>query len=284
MNLKKIELRRHVSLRRFTTIKIGGEADSFLIAHSIEDLCEIIQDTGKDFYLLGGGSNLLVSDYLIQKPVIKLGQGFNFIRNDADLIEVGAATPLSNIFNFCLKNKLGGLENLAGIPATLGGLLVMNASAFGREISCFLQAVEIMDREGVIKKVKREEIAFAYRFSSLKDYIILRAWFNLPRQDHLKERIASYLKARLKTQDFSFPSCGCIFKNHPTSPAGFLIESCGLKGLKHNDAQVSDVHANFIINLGNASFGDVDYLITVIKDKVHAKFGIHLEEEVERWS
>jgi UDP-N-acetylmuramate dehydrogenase len=283
MNLKQTKLKRNHSLADFTTIKIGGEARYFFTAESIEALKKVLKKCQGAFYILGGGSNLLVTDNPIEKCVIKLGEEFNYIRKEKYL-EVGSRTPLSHLIKYVSANNLGGFDNLTGIPATIGGLVMMNASSFGREISAYLREVEVMDNRGDIKIFKKEEISFSYRKSSLNDYIILRVWFEVVKDYDVKAKISNFLKTRMSKQDFEFPNCGCIFKNPIEKPAGFLIEACGLKGLKKNDAQISPKHANFIINLNKARYNDVDYLTSCIKESVHKKFGIVLEEEIKRWA
>ena len=283
MSLKKLDLRKEVNLKNFTTIKIGGIAKYFFIAHSEEDLINILKSVD-DYYLLGRGSNLLIKDSTITKPIIKLGEEFSYIKKHKDLIEIGAATTLSCILKYCIKNKLGGFSNLAGIPATLGGIIFMNASAFGSTLPSYLKKVEVINRRGKIFTIEREDISFGYRTSSLEDFIILRAYFNLPMSFKLKEEVSYILKKRYTFQDFNFPSCGCVFKNPKEKPAGLLIDLCGLKGKEKNGAQISLKHANFIINKNNAKYNDVDYLIGIIKDNVYKKFNIELEEEIRRWS
>lgn len=283
MSLKKIELKQHIDLKGLTTIKIGGSARYFFIAHSREDLVEILKDTGGACYLLGKGSNLLIKDLCIEKPVVKLGAEFDYVRMDGVYLEVGGATPFSRVLQHCLKNGLSGVHNLAGIPASCGGLVRMNASSFKREISAFITHVEVMDTLGNISRIPKEALSFGYRSSSLKDYIILRAWFALPHDDAVKNEVRHFLKIRRETQDYSFPSCGCIFKNPVSGSAGFFIDQCGLKGRAKNGAQVSLKHANFIVNVKNASYQDVDHLIQYAREKVHQKFGVILEEEIERW-
>jgi UDP-N-acetylmuramate dehydrogenase len=278
-----VEARSNVSLREYTTIKIGGWAETFFIINSIEDLSNIIKDIGFSFYLLGGGSNLLIKDSNIEKPVIRLGDEFKSIKIKNRSVEVGAGILLSGLLTYAVKNNLGGLENLAGIPATVGGLLAMNASSFGVEISSFLQRVEVMDRKGELVNLDRNQIDFSYRKSSLSNYIILRAWFKLHEDRNVKEKISRFFKMRRENQDFDFPSSGCVFKNTSNISSGLLIDKCGLGGLIRNGAAVSAKHANFIVNLGNATYNDVDYLVKIIKDKVYKKHGVVLEEEIKRW-
>ena len=283
MSLERLEPAGDVSLSNYTSIKIGGKAKCFYIAESVDDLSSIISSIGSDFYLLGKGSNLLVADCLIKKPIIKLGRNFTYLREKGNLLEVGASTPLSFLIKYCLENNLSGVENLIGIPATIGGLLAMNAGSFGQSISSSLIEVDLIDQAGNFKTLKRKEITFGYRFSSLQEYIILAARLKLLPGKDLRSKASKSLAKRLNGQDFDFPSCGSVFKNTSELSAGFLIDSLELKGLKKGDAQVSQRHANFIINLGAAQYNDVDYLIQKIKDQINKKYSIILQEEIKRW-
>ncbi|NQT28592.1 MAG: UDP-N-acetylmuramate dehydrogenase [Candidatus Omnitrophica bacterium] len=283
MPLGRTGLTESVSLKNYTSIKIGGRAKYFYTAESINDLGKIVADIGSDFYLLGKGSNLLIADSLIEKPVVRLGKDFTYLKEKEDLLEVGASTPLSFLVEYCLENNLSGIENLVGIPATVGGLLAMNAASFGRSISSDLKEVDVMNREGEIKTYEKGEITLGYRFSSLQKYIILGARFRLSLKKNLRPKVDEFLGKRLSTQDFDFPSCGCIFKNTPEFSASFLIDSLRLKGMRKGDAQISQRHANFIINCGAAKYNDVDYLIQKIKDQIYKKYSIILQEEIKRW-
>ena len=283
MSLGNTEPKKEVDLRNYTSIKIGGRSKHFYTARNIDDLDKIVEGLGPDFYLLGRGSNILIKDSLIEKPIIKLGEDFSFIKRGKKYLEVGASTPLSFLMKYCLENNLSGVENLVGIPATIGGLLAVNAASFGKSISISLGEVDVMNREGGIKTLKKREIVFKYRFSSLQKYIILGARFKLTPRKNIKRKLNEFLGKRLSTQDFDFPSCGCIFKNTPEFSASFLIDSCSLKGLEKGGAQISRRHANFIINSGSAKYNDVDYLIRKIKDKIYKKYSIILQEEIKRW-
>jgi UDP-N-acetylmuramate dehydrogenase len=288
MNLGKIELRHNVSLKKYTTIKIGGVANHLFFVNSIDALFSVINKLEDSFYILGKGSNILIKDHIIKTPVLKLGERFNYIKKNNHLLEVGASTSLSSLIKYCIYNGISGLENLAGIPATIGGMLVMNASSFDREISSFLAKIEVLDkRDKEIKQIDKKEIVFDYRRSSLTDKIILRAWFeftSIKDSRYVREKVFGFLKKRESTQEIRFPTCGCIFKNPSNFKAGYLIEACGLKGIRKNDALVSFRHANFIVNIGKATYNDVDYLINKIKEKVYSKYKIILEEEIERWT
>jgi len=283
MSLRKIELESSLRLKNFTTIKIGGRAEFFFLINGSDELRQVLAEFGPSCYVLGNGSNLLIEDSTIIRPVVKLGERFSYIKRSGSTIEVGASTHLSLLISYCLKHNLSGLENLVGIPATIGGLISLNASAYGRDISSCLVELCLMDIEGNIQKLKREDLVFGYRSSSIGDRIILWARFNLTESKGLKQQVNVLLKRRLASQDFSYPSCGCVFKNPESKPAGFLIDSCGLKGFKKGDAQISSKHANFIINQAGASYQDVDYLIQKIKSEVYKKYSIILKEEIKRW-
>ncbi|UCD15513.1 MAG: UDP-N-acetylmuramate dehydrogenase [Candidatus Omnitrophota bacterium] len=280
---QRLILKRNCSLRDYTTIKIGGRANSLFIVSDSRHLSKIVKDYKDSFYLLGAGSNILVSDGHLNKPVVKLGEGFNYIKEESSVVEVGAATPLSRLLNYMLKNNLAGAENLAGIPASIGGLLVMNASSFGTEASSLVEKVKVMDKQGAVSVLGTDKLNFFYRGSTLRDYVILAGWFRFEKGSQLKNKVKTILGVRYRRGEFDYPSCGCIFKNPPNAFSGELIEGCGLKGTPRNNAAISDKHANFIINLGGASFNDADYLIKLIKDRVYKKYNVVLEEEVRRW-
>jgi UDP-N-acetylmuramate dehydrogenase len=283
MSLKGLKYKRNVDLKDYATIKIGGKAKFLFFPKGEEDLYKLLGYLGEDFYLLGKGSNLLIKDTLIKTPVIKLDRFFDYVKEKDNLLEVGGATPFSSFIDYCIKNNYTGLENLSGIPASVGGMLVMNASSFERSISSCLIKVEILDKRE-IKILNKKDILFSYRFSSLKGKIILRAWFKLKKEEGVKEKVMFYLRKKKETQEMQYPNCGCIFKNPSIFGAGYLIEKCGLKGKRRKNAMVSLKHANFIVNLGRATYQDVDYLIHLAKEKVYKNFGIILEEEIERWS
>jgi UDP-N-acetylmuramate dehydrogenase len=283
MNLKNIDLCKGVDLSGYFTIKIGGVADNFFKIHNSHDLTEILRDFGPHFYVLGNGSNILMNEAAIIKPVVYLSDEFNYCRQEYSFLEVGAATPLPNLLNYCMKNDIGGFSQLAGIPAKIGGLIQMNASAYGKSISDNLLELEVADKSGEIKFIKKEDIDLNYRSSSLKGLVVLKARFSVIYDFCVYKDINYYLKKRLVNQDLLTPSCGCIFKNPQTFSAGALIDFCGLKGTVRGGARISDKHANFIINVSRATYNDVDYLIQNMRDKVFKKHNILLEEEIHRW-
>jgi UDP-N-acetylmuramate dehydrogenase len=282
---ERIKVKKNVDLGLLTTLGIGGKANYFFLVNTVSGLSKLLKKIGHRPYILGNGSNLLIKDGLIEKPVIKLAGEFNAVRQKDNVLEVGSSILLSFLIKYSLKIGRGGLENLAGIPATIGGMLASGASSFQTSIFDYLKEVEVIDFKGELCKIKKSEINYKYRYSDLSDKVVVRASFNFPEnKGKSKEKIKNIVKMRLALQDFSLPSCGSVFKNHPQAAAGILIEQVGLKGKRRGNLKISEKHANFIVNLGKGSFRDADYLIRNTKDIVYRKKGIVLEEEVRRWS
>ena len=294
MNLKpKIEdllkgIQKNVPLAFHTTFKIGGPAKYFYTAKTKEDLIKAIKVAKKinlPFFILGGGSNLLVSDKGFEGVVIKVGSTKYEVKNRQVFSEAGIL--LSDLVRITLENNLSGLEWATGIPGTLGGAIRGNAGAFGKSMKDIIKRVEVFDtRTGKIKILKNKDCQFDYRESILKknkNLIILSAKIELKKGERKKidNQIKENLDYRKKTQPLGFLSAGSVFKNPPGHFAGELIEKCGLKGRKIGEAQISKKHANFILNLGNAKTRDVKKLISLIKERIKEKFGLELEEEIE---
>ncbi|MDI6883335.1 MAG: UDP-N-acetylmuramate dehydrogenase [Patescibacteria group bacterium] len=267
------------------------------------------------FFILGGGSNLLVSDKGFKGIVIKIKNQKSKIKNTnqkSKVIEVGAGTELSDLVDFSFKEGLQGLEWAAGIPGTVGGAIYGNAAAFGSSIGEIVKEVEVFDAiDSEIKKFNSKGCNFSLKetiFKKNKNLIILSAILQLRKgnQKKIKKEINYFLNYRQKNHPLKFPSAGCVFKNvklkmkneklqfkiknfseirkfkkNGIIPVGFLIEKCGLKGKRIGGAQISKKHANFIVNRGKAKSGDVLKLINLIKRKVKNKFSVSLEEEIQ---
>jgi UDP-N-acetylmuramate dehydrogenase len=282
MNIKSAPLNRR-NLSSYTTIKIGGKAKEFLYPANLAQLSFLHQRFKGQYYLLGNGSNLLVSDGMLARPVIKLSGEFCRVAGPGDSLYAGGGALFAQVLKFCVAKQLSGLENLAGIPGTIGAMLAINASAYKRAISDCLVSVEVLGNRGKIQTIAASKIKFGYRCSSLQDKIILGASFRLMPSRFVGEKALDYFKERKKSQDYEHPSFGSVFKNPPGFFAARMIESCGLKGLRYNGAAISSKHANFIINLAHARCEDVEYLINKVKCEVVSKYNINLEEEVIRW-
>ncbi len=272
-------------LNKHTSIKIGGPADLLMLPSDKEDAISLsvyLQQNSVDYSVIGNGSNILVNDAGIREIVINFEQGLKQIKLVSGLVEVESGVLLARFVDFCIQNGKQGVEKLAGIPGTIGGALVMNASAYKSEISSHIVDVEVI-RDGKPVRVKKQDASFAYRTSAFINDIIISAVFDLPEGDidEMQKTRIEYLQKRNLSQPLNYPNSGSIFKNPTGYYAAKLIEDAGLKGLKIGEAQISEKHANFIVNLGNAKAQDVLDLIQTCKEIVKQKFDVNLELEVK---
>jgi UDP-N-acetylmuramate dehydrogenase len=272
-------------LNKHTSIKIGGPADLLMQPSDKEDAINLsvyLQQNGIDYTVIGNGSNILVSDAGIREIVINFEQGLKQIKLIDGLVEVESGVMLARFVDFCIQNKKQGVEKLAGIPGTIGGAIVMNASAYKCEISDHVVDVKVV-RNGKLIRVKKQDANFAYRTSAFLNDIIISAVFELPdgNIDEMQKTRIEYLQKRNLTQPLNYPNSGSVFRNPPGNYAAKLIEDAGLKGLRIGNAQISEKHANFIVNLGNAKAEDVIGLIQTCKEIVKKKFYVHLELELK---
>ena len=275
------------SLKKHTTYGIGGPADLMIFPKSKQDLIkviEIINDNKIQLTILGSGSNVLVSDNGIRGAVISLKNSLKQIEVDENILYAECGTMLGKIVKHAVKNNLIGLENLNGVPGTLGGALIMNAGAWGGEISENLIHVEIMNSKNEIQKIQKKDLNFSYRQSSFdKDDILLSAKFNLKKADKdiIKENFIEAQSGRKKSQPLNKRSAGSLFKNPKNNSAGKLLDEAGLKGFSIGDAKISEKHANFFINDGDASSRDMLMLIKKAHKEVKDKFNVNLSLEVK---
>jgi UDP-N-acetylmuramate dehydrogenase len=279
-----VEVRRDEPMVRHTSLKVGGPADVMLFPRQPEALQGILRLAKlikTPLFLLGGGTNLLVKDGGIGGVTIKLSR-FNQIQGDGGRIYVEAGVPCPRLIRFSLEKGLTGLEFAYGIPGSLGGMIVMNAGTPEGEIAEVVERAKVMLLDGEIVEIGCDEIEFGYRSSRLPRGIILGAWLKLKKakRSEVQERIERYMKRRDATQPIHLPNAGSIFKNPPGDHAGRLIEAVGLKGMRLGDAQISDKHANFIVNRGKATARDVLKLIKLIGKTVEEQTGITLELEI----
>jgi len=275
------------SLKKHTTYGIGGPADLMIFPKSKQDLIkviEIINDNKIQLTILGSGSNVLVSDNGIRGAVISLKNSLKKIEVDNNILYAECGTMLGKIVKHTVKNNLIGLENLNGVPGTLGGALIMNAGAWGGEISENLIHVEVINSKSEIQKIQKKDLNFSYRQSSFnKDDILLSAKFNLKKADKdiIKENFIEAQSGRKKSQPLNKRSAGSLFKNPKNNSAGKLLDEAGLKGFSIGDAKISEKHANFFINDGDATSKDMLMLIKKAHKEVKDKFNVNLSLEVK---
>lgn len=279
-------LERDVSLARLNTWKVGGPADRFYRPADLGDLAGFMRDLPADEPLLwlGFGSNLLVRDKGVRGTVITLRDSLTAItRLGATEVEVEAGAPCAKVARMTAAWGLRGLECFAGIPGCVGGALAMNAGAFGQETWDQVIEVGTVDREGGLHHRQRSDYTIGYRSVSGPDQEwFVSARFRLMPDDpaEIQKRISTRLAERNAKQPMGVASCGSVFRNPPGDHAARLIEAAGLKSYSIGGASVSARHANFIVNEGKASAGDIERLIHHVRTEVIARFGVHLEPEV----
>ena len=274
-------------MRQFTSMKVGGSADSLFFPRNVDELKKVVRYARRKkipLLVLGKGTNLVVRDKGVRGWVVNLTQGMKKIRMDGEIVEAEAGLPLQRLVQFSIQKGLTGLEPFSGIPGTVGGGVAMNAGAWGAELKDVLLSVTLMREDGEIVKRSRSRLRFSYRGLVIpSSWIILKGRFRLKKgkREKILERVKSYSEIRKKKQPLDYPSAGSIFKNPKEGAAGKWIEEAGLKGVRIGQAMVSDRHANFIINLGRAKAEEVIRLMEIVEKKVYEEKGISLEREVK---
>lgn len=288
-------------MNKHTSFKVGGPARYFVKAESLDDLkkaLDLAREKGIPFFILGNGTNLLVSDKGFDGVIITLAGDFSSIEDLGNgAFKVGAAIPLGRFARSVLKQGFAGIHKLAGIPGTLGGAIYMNAGAYGQEIGTSCTQVTVLDSDGNIREFAASECGFGYRQSIFQknNAIILSATFLLPTAASLgkttadlEAELAECMAKRKASQPLNMPNAGSTFKRLSVGAAdtpaqiapGYYIEQAGLKGYRIGDAEVSTVHANFIVNAGGATASDIKQLSEFVQQKVTEKFGIKLHREI----
>ncbi len=275
-------------MKKHTTFRIGGAADYYVTPHSKDEIVQVIEACRENkipFYILGNGSNLLVSDRGYRGVIIQIFKNFNDIRVEGTCITARAGALLSKIAKKALEYGLAGFEFASGIPGTLGGAAVMNAGAYGGEMKDVLEEVTVLSQEGEILTLKREELAMGYRTSIIAQmgYIVLEARLQLRSGSHeeIAARMEELKEKRISKQPLEYPSAGSTFKRPEGYFAGKLIMDAGLCGFSVGDAQVSEKHCGFVINKGEATAEQVRELMEEVTRRVEAHSGVRLEPEVK---
>ncbi|WP_317303422.1 UDP-N-acetylmuramate dehydrogenase [Acidaminococcus timonensis] len=277
----------HVPMAQYTTFRVGGPADILVSPNSQEEVCTLlaaIQAEQVPCTILGNGSNVLVLDKGIRGVVLKLGNALNGLVIEGTRIRVEAGVLLSRLATAAADAGLTGLEFASGIPGSLGGAILMNAGAYGGEIGNLVRTVTVVDPNGQVRNLDREQMDFRYRHSVVMETgdIILSATLELAPDDPeaIHERIRDLTQKRITKQPLNFPSAGSTFKRPPGYFAAALIDQAGLRGYRVGDAQVSEKHTGFVVNRGHATASEILQLMDDVKTRVHAMSGVWLEPEV----
>ncbi len=281
--------------KNMTTLKMGGRGILEVIVERDDEfdfLPFILDREGGIPFVIGKGSNLLVEDGLIPVVLIRIGFGneIDIVREDTDsvILRVGSSVSFARLLRFCIKNGFCGLEGLMGIPATVGGAIAMNAGSFGYEMKDVVEKVVVWSKNLGFLSIEKENLKFEYR-TFLADIVeefwcVTEVELLLKKDDphRVKKKAREYYFRKKNTQPILTHTCGCVFKNPSLDlPAGLLLDKIGLKGHRIGDVMFSDLHANFLINLGNGRTKDALELMELAKTRVKENFGIDLELEVE---
>jgi len=281
------EIKENVSFKTLTTYKTGGICKYLVSPKNVESLIELIKilkNSNINYKVLGNGSNVLVSDDTFNGVVIKLDK-LNDLEFNGTTVTVGAGHSLISLSLTCSNKGLSGLEWASGIPGTVGGAVYMNAGAYLKSVADSLIEIKALDNNLNVVTITNKELGFGYRKSNLMDnkFIVLSASFML--EDGEKDEILKVIKdrkeRRMSSQPLEYPSAGSVFRNPEGDYAGRLVEECGLKGKTIGGAQISEKHANFVINKDNATSNDIKELIELAKSEVYKKFNIELKVEQE---
>lgn len=275
-------------MSKHTSFKIGGPADIFVEVsnqNQLANMLRLLTEKNIEYFILGNGSNILVSDKGIRGCVLKLTGDFNHIKINNDIIEVGASVLLSRAANYAMKHSLSGLEFASGIPASMGGAIYMNAGAYGGQMSDIVIECTHVTPTGKLVTLKNKDIKFGYRHSMYanKKNIITSIKLQLITKDTnlIKQTMTDLSKRRKEKQPINLPSAGSVFKRPEGHFAGTLIEQCNLKGISAGGAMVSEKHAGFIVNYDHASCQNVIDLVHHIQNTVYTQTGVKLESEIK---
>ena len=274
-------------MSRHTTFRVGGPAECMVLIEQEEELLKLVpylNQIEQDYFILGNGSNLLVGDKGYRGIVIKLGEGMNRITVDGDHIYVQAGALLSQAAAAARDAGLSGMEFAAGIPGSVGGGVVMNAGAYDGEMKQITESVKVMDQEGKILVLDNDTMEFGYRTSIIKNrpFIVLEVVLRMQagQRDKIQAKMDELMAKRQSKQPLNYPSAGSTFKRPEGYFAGKLIMDAGMRGYRIGDAQVSDKHCGFVVNIGKAAAADVKEVIEEVQERVKERFHVNLEPEV----
>lgn len=275
-------------MKKYTTVKVGGPCDCLVMPESIEEIKNIIQFAKENdihYYVIGSGSNLLVTDEPVHALIIKIGNKFGKVLVNGSIITAYSGASMPYVAMCAKKNALTGFEFACGIPGTIGGGIRMNAGAYGSEMANIIREVTFLDTNGTITTLKNSDLHFSYRnsyFTSKPELVILSAVFELEpgKEEEIAKAMEENAKARKEKQPLELPNFGSVFRRPEGYFVGKLVNDCGLRGYKIGGAQVSEKHTGFIVNTGDATCEDIVNLIHYIQKIVKEKFDVDLKSEV----
>lgn len=275
-----MKILKSFNMKEQSNMKVGGIAQEFIVVEKKDEIIEALELGNKNF-ILGNGTNTLLNDDKLNRTFISLKE-INYIKElGNNTVEVGAGLDFDKLIEYMGEHNYSGLENLAGIPGTVGGLVFMNGGAYGTEIFDCITAVEIVDENNNIKNIKKEDLKFTYRRTEIqeKSWVVLSATFKFE-NGYQKDIVEDRMGKRQERHPLNMPNLGSTFKNPQGNFSAKLIIDAGMQGFTKGGAQISTVHPNFIVNNGTATFQDILDLIREVKEKVKETSGIELEEEI----
>lgn len=283
------EVRYGEPLSRHTTYRIGGPATALVLPRAPDDVAATLRfaaESGTNWLVLGLGSNVLVADRGFDGIVLKIGKGLDQVAREGpegSRWSVGAGLPTPILARKSAAAGHGGAQRLVGVPGTVGGGVYMNAGAHGQDFSSCTRVVDVVDSTGALRSLKGTEIGWRYRSSGLDSLVVVGATVELVPGDPVQtqQELSLYLKKRKDGTPFDEPCCGSVFRNPEDRTAGHLIDAADLKGFRVGDAEVSRMHANYIVNTGAATAADVRAVMDAVRERVHDRFGVVLEPEVK---
>ena len=290
LKIDKEKIKYNEPMNLHTSFKVGGPAECYIKIENYEELVEILRFAKRNninITIIGNGSNILVKDSGIKGIVLQINiKKYELKKEDKKItLSVGAGNKLSEIAQKLVNEEITGFEELSGIPGTIGGAIKMNAGAHGKEIKDILQNATVCDLDGDTKKLENKDLKFSYRSSVLNQqkYIVLEAEFNLDKgtKEEIKQKMEEYKKYRTEKQPLEYPSAGSTFKRGENYITAKLIDEAGLKGYSIGGAQVSEKHAGFIINKGNATATDILQLIEYVEKTIYDKYKEKIKLEIE---
>ncbi len=287
--IEKTKIRYNESMKKHTTIKIGGEAKCLVLPSSVDDIINVLKYAKQNnikYYVIGNGSDIIVRDEGFDGLVIKISNKFDEVKVEGERIVASAGTSMPKLSQIAKQNSLTGMEFACGIPGTVGGGIRMNAGAYGSEMSNIVETITYLDDNCNIVTMQNHEACFSYRHSIFMDnpsYVVLSATFKLKNGniEEIEKIMLENSTARRTKQPLEYPNAGSTFKRPEGYFVGKLVSDAGLRGYTIGGAQVSKKHTGFIINIGNATCKDVEELISYIQKVVYEKFNVKLQTEIE---